>query len=57
VVLVINSLRYDENEDFTVDRPNRKITWIFTSANNGFDILPEFEIKAMYFAEPEDMTV
>lgn len=40
VTLNINSFVYEEESGaFTVDRDNKKITWVATSANGGFDIM------------------
>ena len=38
VVMYINHLAYHEEEDFTVDRVQKTVTWTATAANNGFDI-------------------
>lgn len=40
VTLNINSFVYEEEDGaFTVDRDNKKITWVATAANDGFDIM------------------
>ncbi|MDF2567770.1 MAG: Moonbeam51 [Oscillospiraceae bacterium] len=40
VTLNINSFVYEEEDGaFTVDRDNKKITWVATAANGGFDIM------------------
>lgn len=55
VILKINGVDYLENSAFTVDRPNKKLTWNFTESNGGFDLLEEFHIKAVYYYEPEQL--
>ena len=35
---IINHFVYLENEDFTVDRKTKKVTWTATEKNNGFNI-------------------
>lgn len=48
VKMVINHLVYVENEDFTVDRAAKKVTWTLTAANNGFDIDAELTDKVTF---------
>lgn len=38
VTMYINHLAYHEDEDFTVDREQKAVTWTATAAAEGFDI-------------------
>ena len=38
VTMYINHLAYHEDEDFTVDRTKKTVTWTSTADNDGFDI-------------------
>lgn len=37
VKLLVNGLYYVENKEFTVNRTTKKVTWTYTSSNNGFN--------------------
>lgn len=48
VKMMINGFVYHENQDFfTVDREAKKVTWIATLENGGFDIVPELTNKVI----------
>lgn len=61
VACYINGIRYFENTYFTVDRTTQAIdgnkgyqptvTWLFTSAKNGFDLDSNFEVVFEYLAD------
>jgi len=55
LILSINGIDYEEDDAFTVDRPNKKITWIFTLPEGGFDIDLDFNLEVHYFYEPEQL--
>jgi hypothetical protein len=46
--LFINSEFYNENDEFILDYPNKKLYWMFTLANGGFDLEDDFDITAVY---------
>jgi len=46
--LYINTMYYDEDDDFVVDYENKKLIWMFSEANGGFDLSNDFEILAVY---------
>jgi hypothetical protein len=48
VVLYINGVDYEENNEFTVNRTTRTITWVFTSINGGFDLDDTLDIYSVY---------
>lgn len=54
IILEINGIRYDEGEEFSVDREAKTLTWLATSDNGGFDIESDFEVKLWFYYEPED---
>lgn len=51
VEMFINGILYEENDSFTVNRKDSKITWTFTEANKGFDLYNEISdfITIKYF--------
>lgn len=49
IIVRVNGVTYAEGKGyFTVDRVGKTVTWIFTDAANGFDILAEFEVNVVY---------
>ena len=48
VVLEVNGIAYDEGMEFTVDRVNKSVTWTYTAAAEGFDMVAGFKVKAIY---------
>jgi hypothetical protein len=44
----INGILYDEGDHYHLDRANKKITWLFTKAEGGFDIEPHYKLLAVY---------
>lgn len=50
VTLKVNGLEYDENDDFTIDRSNKKLIWLHSEINGGFDLdLENDEFDVVYF--------
>ena len=47
IELNINGVIYNEDEEFTVDRATKVLTWNFTAANGGFDISKDFATSMM----------
>jgi hypothetical protein len=57
IILELNGIDYEENDAFTADRQNKKITWTFDLSSGGFDIALDFNVKVHYFYEPEQLTI
>ena len=56
VTINVNGLVYEEDADiFTVDRPNKTITWTGTEANDGFELTTDIapEIAVHYYVSSE----
>lgn len=48
VSFYINGIRYIRDIHFTVDKATNKVTWIFTKAQDGFDIRPGMIVEIAY---------
>lgn len=51
--VVINAMEYFETAHFTVDRPTKTVTWIYTDANGGFDIMAGFDVRFRFHKTAE----
>jgi hypothetical protein len=48
VVAFVNGIRYSEGVEFSVDRATKTVTWDYTAANGGFDVLSGFVVEVAY---------
>lgn len=48
VYAIVNSLRYEEDVDFTINRAGKSANWTFTAAAGGFDMVAGYSVVFVY---------
>ena len=48
VEVKVNGILYDENAHYTVNRAEKKITWTYTQAAQGFDMGEGFDVVVKF---------